>query len=184
MSGRRGQAGVDGRTGVRPISGPDGCPAADRTPAKAWTPVVLAAATADMLTRAGAAGPGPGLLLPQASAVLVPACEPDTVAARRADGHHGPQCRGRPVRRGVRHSLPPCPGAANRTVAAVSGVQGAANVAVTRPLGVRRRMLPQPVKCPPLQKRSPGRRPLVGCSHRRQARRSCRASRSRSCSRT
>ena len=34
------------------------------------------------------------------------------------------------------------------------------------------------------RKRSPGWRPLVGCSHRRQARPTCRASRSRSCSRT
>src|SRR5829696_3669874 len=101
-------------------------PAADRTPAIAWTPVVLAATTADMLTRVGAAGPGPGPLLPQASAVLVPACGPDTVARRRADGHHGPQCRGRPVRRGVRRSLRPCPAAANRTAAArTTGVHGA-----------------------------------------------------------
>jgi hypothetical protein len=58
-----------------------------------------------------------------------------------------------------------------------------AGLAVTRPCAVRRRTLPQPVSVRRYRKRSPGRRPLVGCSHRRQARRSCRASRSRSCSR-
>jgi hypothetical protein len=48
-------------------------------------------------TRAGAAGPDQGPLLPQATAVLVPACGPDTVASRRADGRGVPQGRGRRV---------------------------------------------------------------------------------------
>jgi hypothetical protein len=48
-------------------------------------------------TRAGAAGPDQGPLLPQATAVLVPACGPDTVASMRADGRGVPQGRGRRV---------------------------------------------------------------------------------------
>jgi hypothetical protein len=132
------------RTGVRP-------PTTARRPL-AWTSVVLAAATADLPTRAGAAGPGPGPLLPQATAVLLPAGGgPDTVASRRADGRGVPQRRGRPGRRDVRRSLRPCPGAANRTAASVSGVHG-----VHRPCGHAALRCPPADTaaagaCPPLQ---------------------------------
>jgi hypothetical protein len=65
----------------------------------------------------------------------------------------------------------------------VSGDTGELRPGV-RTRGCPPRKLPQSAGVRCYRKRSPGRRPLVGCSHRRQARRSCRASRSRSCSRT
>jgi hypothetical protein len=87
---------------------------------------------------------------------------------------------GRGVRRSLRHvQLRPT---GRLWVCPVSRVR--AELAVTRPCGVRQRILPQPAGVRCYRKRSPARCPLVGCSHRRQARRSCRASRSRSCSRT
>ncbi len=73
---------------------------------------------------------------------------------------------------------------ADRTATAVLGAHDAGGTAG----GVRRRWPPrtppQPAGVRGYRKWSPGRRPLVGCSHRHHARRTCRASRWRSCSRT
>jgi hypothetical protein len=93
VSGRRGQAGVDSDAGVcgdlRPGRLSGRRPPAGHQRGHGWS--------LRLPTRAGAAGPDQGPLLPQATAVLVPACGPDTVASRRADGRGVPQGRGRRV---------------------------------------------------------------------------------------
>jgi hypothetical protein len=125
-----------------------------------------------------------GPLLSQATAVLLPACRPDTAASRRADGRRVPRGRGRPVRvvsaAACDHVRVRPTGRLRRRPMSTMR----ADLAVTRPCGVRQRILPQPAGVRRYRKRSPDRRPLVGCSHRRYASPTWRASRSRSCSRT
>jgi hypothetical protein len=185
VSGRRGRTGVDGpasvcgdlrsRRGIR-------LPTARRP--LAWTRVSLRQPLRTCHLVRAPAGSDPGPLLPQATAVLVPACGPDTVAARR---------EGATVfRRAVTglsavvsgRSARPCPGPATGRLRRCPGVRGclAELWTVSGRRCPPRTLWPRHVRC--YRKRSPDRRPLVGCSHRRQARRSCQVSCSRSCSRT
>jgi hypothetical protein len=171
VSGRRGHAGVCGDLRPGRVSGRPQQHAGHQRGHR-W-PLRQPPRTCQLVRRA--AGPGPGPLLPQATAVLVPACGPEL--PQQARGR--PPCSATPW-----PACPPwCPPRPTGRLRRCPVSTGRADVAVTRPCAVRRRTLPQPVSVRGYRKRSPGRRPLVGCSHRRHARPSCRASRSRSCSR-
>ena len=187
VSGRRGQAG--GRWPCRSLRRSEartGCPAAYRTPATSvdtGDPCGSHRRHATSCGRSGP-GPGPGPLRPQATAVLVPVCGPELSQA------------GARTVAGFRSAV--------AGLSAVVSAAGCGRVRRGRPDGCRGARCPRCWRgcgrcpdgwCPPrtlpqsagvrcYRKWSPDRRPPVGCSHRRQARRSCRASRSRSCLRT
>jgi hypothetical protein len=68
-----------------------------------------------------------------AAAVLLQACGPELLQAGARTAQRIPQCRGQPVRRGVRRSLRPCLDAANRMAAGCPVSTVRADTAVTRP---------------------------------------------------
>jgi hypothetical protein len=100
----------------------------------------------------------------------LPACGRNC-RSRRADGRSRPPpvCGDRPVRSTVRRQLRPCPA---RPTGRLPRCSVSAMLAEPRPVSGRRcplRTLPQSAGVRGYRKRSPGRRPLVGCSHRRYA---------------